>query len=303
MSEFQDEANTLLSSAKECLVKMSAGEDFKVNHDIVFRAFRSILGGAGFNGKVELRKHMLLLEDALFQFHSTSENYTEIIEFLIQGTEVAVQLLNGQISSPYNWTELNHLMNLEKPDEVQSQYLGKIAVVDDEEDVVEILSDILTNGGFEVVKFTSPLELLSYLKLNSVDMVFSDFRMPQMDGLALANAIGLNFPDLPIVLVSGHLNGSVVLKDVYAIILKPFDFDFVLQTALFGVKRYQMTMLLNKTIDLMMYHFSDLDDYLKLSGKVDVQKTLNQDLREIVKLRGKTRELNNRGKGLGNGRY
>ena len=244
---------------------------------------------------------MLLLEDALFQFHSSSENFTEIIEFLIQGTEVAIQLLNGEPASPYNWAELNLLMKLEKPDEVQSKYLGKIAVVDDEEDVVEILSDVLTNGGFEVVKFTSPLDLINYLKLNAVDMVFSDFRMPQMDGLALANEIGMNSPDLPIVLVSGHLNGSVVLKDVYAIILKPFDFDFVLQTALFGVRRYQMNILLNKTIDLMMYHFSDLDDYLKMSGKTEAQKTLNKDLREVIKLRSKTRELSNRGKGLGNG--
>ena len=68
-----------------------------------------------------------------------------------------------------------------RPDSGHPPY--RILVVDDEPDVVNVLKRGLEQNGFYVIGYTNPVEALSNFTRHSFDIVLTDIRMPQMNGL------------------------------------------------------------------------------------------------------------------------
>ncbi len=83
----------------------------------------------------------------------------------------------------------------------------RILYVDDEPALCRSHRIMLQKIGYEVTAYSSPVEVLSHLRKDSkaYNLVITDFNMPGMSGLELAVAIGKMNPDLPMILVSGHL--------------------------------------------------------------------------------------------------
>ena len=73
----------------------------------------------------------------------------------------------------------------------------KILVVDDNELVLNMLSDVLTD--FPIITTTNPLEALALLKSNTNDigLVISDLEMPEMSGLELYRSLNGMLRTLP----------------------------------------------------------------------------------------------------------
>lgn len=80
----------------------------------------------------------------------------------------------------------------------------RVLLVDDDERMLESLSDIFQSEGFEVVTATDGREALDALTGGGVDGVLSDIVMPRMDGLELARRLRERHPELPIVLLSAY---------------------------------------------------------------------------------------------------
>jgi FixJ family two-component response regulator len=66
-----------------------------------------------------------------------------------------------------------------------------IAIVDDDEDVVNLFTELLREKGYDIYGFTNPLLLLDYIHHhdNLFRLVLIDYKMPQMTGCELANKI------------------------------------------------------------------------------------------------------------------
>ncbi|MGE0040519.1 MAG: response regulator [Vicinamibacterales bacterium] len=79
----------------------------------------------------------------------------------------------------------------------------RILLVDDQEEVRQSVSDMLSALGHEVTSVSTGQEALARLAEGQVDLVFTDFSMPDMDGLALAAAAGRVCPGVPVVLLTG----------------------------------------------------------------------------------------------------
>jgi len=106
---------------------------------------------------------------------------------------------------------------------------GRVLVIDDEPDVVEIIRRYLEKEGLSVQGCTDSREALERLQRNpfQFDLVISDFDMPHLSGVALCErARGLR-PDLPVIMVTGHDHrGSgeqFADVEVRALLLKPLD--------------------------------------------------------------------------------
>jgi signal transduction histidine kinase len=82
-----------------------------------------------------------------------------------------------------------------------------VLVVDDEPMLVSIASRLLTRDGYRVSAFTDAAEALGVLRASprDFDLVITDFNMPRMSGLEMAQAVRLIRPDVPIILSSGFL--------------------------------------------------------------------------------------------------
>ena len=82
-----------------------------------------------------------------------------------------------------------------------------ILLVDDEEALRELGSDVLIRAGYTVITQNSGESALEYLKENKVDLLFTDIIMPGMDGYQLARQAREIYPDLKIQVTSGFSGG------------------------------------------------------------------------------------------------
>lgn len=87
----------------------------------------------------------------------------------------------------------------------------KILVVDDEKDVVEILSKVLKRANYEVASTTKGREVLELAKNFKPDLIILDILMPDMEGSDVAASL-LESPvttDIPVI----FLTGAVITKE------------------------------------------------------------------------------------------
>ncbi len=87
-----------------------------------------------------------------------------------------------------------------------------ILVVDDDRELLEVIREELSEFFFEVVAVNSGRSALEYMKTHRVDCVVTDYRMPEMNGLELIRALGLSYPSLPIILVTGNGSDEEVVR-------------------------------------------------------------------------------------------
>jgi DNA-binding NtrC family response regulator len=84
----------------------------------------------------------------------------------------------------------------------------KILIVDDNPNMSILLSDILEIFDFEGFHAENGKDALERLREAKYDMVFTDLRMPQMDGYDLLAAIKTEHPSMPVVVVTGYAVGD-----------------------------------------------------------------------------------------------
>src|SRR5512139_721363 len=82
--------------------------------------------------------------------------------------------------------------------------LRKILVVDDDPVVGRSFDRVLSKRGYAVVTAGDGAEALRKIAAEEYDVVFTDIRMPGMDGIAVAERIRDRQPWLPVVIVSGY---------------------------------------------------------------------------------------------------
>jgi CheY-like chemotaxis protein len=83
---------------------------------------------------------------------------------------------------------------------------GRILLVDDEEQVVQVTGEILQGLGYEVVGRSSPGDALElfYNAPDQFDLVLTDLTMPGVTGLELSERVKSLRPDIPIILFTGY---------------------------------------------------------------------------------------------------
>ncbi len=80
----------------------------------------------------------------------------------------------------------------------------KVLVVDDDPVVGKSFDRVLSNKGYVVITAQNAREALTRLREGGYDAVFTDIRMPGMDGLELAERVKANTPWTPVVIVTGY---------------------------------------------------------------------------------------------------
>ena len=102
-----------------------------------------------------------------------------------------------------------------------------ILVVDDDPDLLRLLSMRLTGAGYRVTATASAEEALVKIALERPQLVLSDVQLPGKDGLALFDAIRVQHPSLPVILLTAH--GTIpdaveaTSRGVFTYLTKPFD--------------------------------------------------------------------------------
>jgi putative two-component system response regulator len=112
--------------------------------------------------------------------------------------------------------------------------LYKLLLVDDEEDNLALLYRTL-RGKYEIDKTTSPLQALEMIKNKHYDLVLSDHKMPEMDGVELLKRVYDDYPNTMRLLVTAYTDASILIDainyaKIYRYIKKPYSPDELLLT-------------------------------------------------------------------------
>ena len=83
-----------------------------------------------------------------------------------------------------------------------------ILVVDDEAALCDLAKEMLSAYGYSVLCATSGEQALTILETQSVDLLFSDAIMPNMDGYELVSRVKMDYPDIKIQMTSGFSERS-----------------------------------------------------------------------------------------------
>lgn len=105
----------------------------------------------------------------------------------------------------------------------------KVLFVEDEEDLLKIISDALDKLGANYLSATNGLEALEILEKNpDIDVVVTDINMPYMNGIEMIKTMKERGIDLPIIIMSAHTEKEYISEakeyGVEEYLLKPFDF-------------------------------------------------------------------------------
>ena len=119
--------------------------------------------------------------------------------------------------------------------------MAKILVIDDERSIRNTLKDILEFEKHQVTLAENGKQGLEAAQNGIFDLIFSDIKMPEMDGIELlGQLIELNI-EVPIVMISGHGNIETAVecikKGAFDFIVKPIDLNRLLITVRNALER------------------------------------------------------------------
>ncbi|EPY6987669.1 two-component system response regulator GlrR [Klebsiella quasipneumoniae] len=110
---------------------------------------------------------------------------------------------------------------------------ARLLLVDDDQGLLKLLGMRLVSEGYSVVTAESGPEALRVLGREKVDLVISDLRMDEMDGLQLFSEIQKGQPGMPVIILTAH--GSIpdavaaTQQGVFSFLTKPVDKDALYQ--------------------------------------------------------------------------
>ncbi|HGY11418.1 MAG TPA: sigma-54-dependent Fis family transcriptional regulator, partial [Desulfobacterales bacterium] len=107
----------------------------------------------------------------------------------------------------------------------------KILFVDDDSAILSIVDKYLSREGYNVRLAKSGVEALKLLKDKKFDIVFTDFKMPGIDGIELLAKIKEYSPEIEVIIVTGHGTLESAVKAMktgsYDYLQKPFKLDLL----------------------------------------------------------------------------
>jgi CheY-like chemotaxis protein len=107
--------------------------------------------------------------------------------------------------------------------------VARILIAEDEEPVRVLVTRALNEAGHQATAAADGAEALDLLKRENggFDLILADIKMPVMDGIALALAVARDYPELPILLMTGYADQRERASGLDAlicdVIAKPFS--------------------------------------------------------------------------------
>src|SRR4029079_7879736 len=121
-----------------------------------------------------------------------------------------------------------------------SSVSGDILLVDDDPDLLKLISLRLTSAGYRVRTAESGETALAAIAVRRPAVVVTDLRMPGIDGLQLFDAINRQHSGLPVLILTAHGTipdaVSATQRGVFSYLTKPFDSQELLQKVASALK-------------------------------------------------------------------
>lgn len=147
-----------------------------------------------------------------------------------------------------------------------SEQKPTIVIVDDEDMVLTSLNSFLNlETDYDVKTFVSVKEALEYIKTGRVDLVVSDYLMPEMDGISFLGKVREIKPEVPRIILTGYADKENAIKAINTVglfqyIEKPWDNDDLLIILRNGLEKQKLMTRLNEKIKEINNAYAELQN-------------------------------------------
>jgi len=151
----------------------------------------------------------------------------------------------------------------------ETNYEHTIVIVDDEEMVLTSLNAILAlETNYNIKTFLSTREALDFIKNNEIDLVISDYLMPEMDGISFLGEVRKLRPQVPRIILTGYADKENAIKAInevglFQYVEKPWDNDDLLIILRNGLERQTLLRQLDSKISEINRAHGDLQSLQK----------------------------------------
>ena len=274
LEDFAIEANELLDEAEDGLLKLNQQQDLKKIYDLVFRGFHSLKGSSGMIGFNDLQRHLHLLEDYLQKSKGDLEHFKNSADYYLLGIDAARKILSGET------IKFTYEVYGSKKDEKTNLKNKKIIYISQTKikPLGEVLLSLVTTFNFllKIIDFTD-LEEGQLLK-EDYDILVSDFSLD-----IVKKIIPKKNEKKPLILIVDEISFDVHEPSVFQLLKKTDDKIRIVFTIRNAFADADNTLMLEKAKSLMMYMYSDLEEYLIEKNKLEIQKSLSIEIREFIK--------------------
>lgn len=151
-----------------------------------------------------------------------------------------------------------------------------LLLVDDEENILSSLTRLFRREGYNILRANSGQEGIEVLKENTVGVIVSDQRMPEMTGSEFLSKVKLTHPDTIRIVLSGYtelktITAAINEGAIYKFLTKPWDDELLKQHVAEAFELYEMKMENECLNEELKVAYASLEQ---------VNKTLNQNVEE-----------------------
>jgi signal transduction histidine kinase/CheY-like chemotaxis protein len=172
----------------------------------------------------------------------------------------------------------------------ESSVKGKVLVVEDNDNIRELLTYLLTQNNYCVVSVDNGLDARQKLTEDQFDVLLSDIVMPGLSGLELLREVRENFGDIPVILITGHKKlesaREAVRLGAFDYLTKPFT---DMSTVIHSVNQAVTKGKLQKEKENLLHELDRKNAHLKnvvweLDSKNESLDLMVRDLQRAVNL-------------------
>lgn len=161
--------------------------------------------------------------------------------------------------------------------------VSRILIVDDEQGIRRSLSGLLSDEGFETSGAADGEQALAALREESPNLVLLDIAMPGRDGIAVLEDLRRDWPQLPVVMMSGHGTIETAVRatqlGAFDFIEKPLSFEKLLLTIRNALEAQRLADE-NRALRAQMLHAREL------IGEAPVMKKLKEQILQAAPTNG-----------------
>ena len=110
--------------------------------------------------------------------------------------------------------------------------MSKILIIEDNESVQKMLCNTLKEEGYSPISFNNGKDSLNKIREESVDVIITDLKLPDMNGLDILKEVKNTNPLIPIIIITAYGNIDIAVEAMkngaYDFITKPFDTEHLI---------------------------------------------------------------------------
>ena len=163
--------------------------------------------------------------------------------------------------------------------------MATVLITDDEANIVSGLKYAFEDEGFSVLTAGNGLEAWHEINTNSVDLVITDLRIPEMDGYELIKKISASYPTLPVIVLTGHGTIETAVETMrdgaIDFFTKPVDLDKLILVVKKSIKNSQLQEQ-NKKLTEEINKLRSQQRYSKIIGKSGKLSEMMQIINQVA---------------------